>query len=48
METAVSGRQVGFTSIQEIEDHYAQVKAIIYEAIEIEKSGAKNPLKESG
>jgi uncharacterized protein YdeI (YjbR/CyaY-like superfamily) len=41
METAVSGRQVGFTSIQEIEDHYAQVKAIIYEAIEIEKSGAK-------
>jgi uncharacterized protein YdeI (YjbR/CyaY-like superfamily) len=40
-ENSQSGRQVRFTKLQEIEDNYINIKAIIYEAIEVEKSGAK-------
>jgi len=42
-----AGRQVRFTSVQEIAEMEAILKAYIYEAIEVEKAGLKVDLKKS-
>ncbi|MEZ5047617.1 MAG: DUF1801 domain-containing protein [Chitinophagaceae bacterium] len=46
-ENSQSGRQIRFTSLQQIIELEADIKAILWEAIEIEKSGKKIALKET-
>lgn len=42
-----SARQIRFTSVKEIIEMEAHIKACIYEAIEVEKAGLKVPLKKT-
>jgi uncharacterized protein YdeI (YjbR/CyaY-like superfamily) len=44
-ENVQGGRQIRFTSLKEIEDQEAILKAYIFEAIEVEKAGMKVALK---
>jgi uncharacterized protein YdeI (YjbR/CyaY-like superfamily) len=46
-ENTQAGRQIRFTSLKEITSHEADIKAYIYEAIEIEKAGLKVDFKQS-
>ena len=46
-ENTQASRQIRFTSVQEIESLEADIKAYIYEAIEIEKAGLKVEFKQS-
>jgi uncharacterized protein YdeI (YjbR/CyaY-like superfamily) len=46
-ENVQSARQIRFTSLQEIMDMEASLKAYIYEAIEVEKAGLKVELKKA-
>ena len=43
-----AGRQARFTSMQQIAEQEAVLKAYIYEAIEVEKAGLKVELKKTG
>ncbi|KIO77907.1 hypothetical protein TH53_06630 [Pedobacter lusitanus] len=47
-ENVQAARQIRFTSIQNILDLEAMLKANIYEAIEVEKAGLKVTLKKTG
>jgi len=42
-----AARQIRFTSVQQIVDMEATLKAYIYEAIEVEKAGLKVELKKT-
>jgi uncharacterized protein YdeI (YjbR/CyaY-like superfamily) len=44
-ENVQSGRQIRFTSLKEIEEQEAILKAYIFEAIEVEKAGLKVAIK---
>lgn len=46
-ENVQAGRQVRFTSLQQIKEQERTLKAYIYEAIEVEKAGLKVELKKS-
>lgn len=46
-ENVQAGRQIRFTGLQDVLDLESSIKAYIHEAIEVEKSGMKVPLKET-
>ncbi|MEO6758384.1 MAG: DUF1801 domain-containing protein [Saprospiraceae bacterium] len=46
-ENVQAARQVRFTSVREIEELEATLKAYIFEAVEVEESGLKVPLKKT-
>lgn len=46
-ENVQAARQIRFTSLQQIVEMEATLKACIYEAIEVEKAGLKVPLKKT-
>lgn len=46
-ENVQSARQIRFTNLQEIVDLKATLKAYIFEAVEVEESGAKVPMKKT-
>ncbi|MCF3109434.1 YdeI/OmpD-associated family protein [Niabella sp. CC-SYL272] len=46
-ENVQSARQIRFTGVKEIKDQAAVIKSYIYEAIEVERTGLKVPLKKT-
>ncbi len=46
-ENVQAARQMRFTSVEQIIEQEADIKASIFEAIEVEKSGAKVPMKKT-
>lgn len=46
-ENVQAARQIRFTSLQQIVEMEATLKAYVYEAIEVEKAGLKVPLKKT-
>ncbi|MCE3294409.1 MAG: hypothetical protein K0R65_123 [Crocinitomicaceae bacterium] len=46
-ENVQSARQMRFTSVEQVAELEATIKAYIYEAVEVEKAGLKVPLKKT-